>query len=251
MLKKINVSEEFPEPFRKALGFIRKRECVDYHTGQPARYDFSITELLKPLQAIYLARKFDYEVDGLKNTAALMGTAFHHEMESQEIDNPDDYILEARFFKNIDDKVVSGQFDMYHKPTQILWDYKTAGMYKVGKALNSDNRAVDARDWFIQTNVYRYLSGLKCRKIKILAIPKDFKYNNYYKIKQPAVVIDIPLANLDSIERWLFKKVRKVSNMLETEQYPNCSEKDTWSGVFCKDWCDVNSVCDQYQDTKL
>ena len=236
MLKKINISDEYPEHFRKAIEQIRLKDG----------YDFSTTELLKPLQAIHLANKYDYEIDGLKNTAALLGTAFHFFMEHQKVHDESDYILEKRYFKKIGPYIISGQPDVYCKSQKTIWDYKTASMYKVAKIVNGGNILKDGRDWVVQTNAYKWLSEVDCKHIKIMAVIKDFKYRNHYKIKDPAIVIELPILTNKSIERWLVKRIDKIKNVLETGEYPECTDDEIWNGTFCRDWCDVNSVCEQF-----
>lgn len=237
LLKKANISDEYPEPFVKAITEIRTKKD----------YDFSVTELLKPLQAIYLAYTNDYEIDALNNTAALLGTGFHSLMEAQKLINPDDYIIEERFFKSICGMVISGQMDMLHKPTKTIWDYKTSGMYKISKALKSHDLKVDAKEWTIQTNCYNYLGDLNCEHIKVLAIVKDFKNNNTYGIPKPAVVIDVPVLKVATIKKWMEVKVGQIQKVLDTGQYPECTNNQMWNGIRCKDWCDVNMLCKQYQ----
>ena len=239
MLKRATISLEYPEHFRKAIGFVREKEG----------YNYSITELMKPLQAIYLAHNNDYDIDALKNTAALLGTAFHFFMEHQEVENPEDYVMEKRYFKTIEDIVVSGQMDLYHKITRTLWDYKTSGMYKIGKIVKSGDLRKDAREWVIQTNCYRFLSGLRCDHIKVLAIVKDFKYGNNYGLDRPAIVIDLPKIKLDVVEKWLTKRVIKVKGVLKTGEYPECTPEETWGGIRCRDWCDVNVMCKQFKNS--
>ena len=154
--------------------------------------------------------------------------------------------MEERFFKTIGGMVISGQMDLYNKSTKTLWDYKTTGMYKAAKAVKSSDPRKDCREWVIQTNCYRFLSGLQCDHIKILAIVKDFKYSNTYGIKQPAIVIELPKIKLSVIEEWLENRVKKIQQVIKTGKYPECTKEETWGGIRCKDWCDVSHLCSQY-----
>src|SRR3990167_4973840 len=104
MLKKIKASEEFPEQFLVAATHIRQRD-----------YGYSITELQRPLQMLYLQKYHDYEIEVEDIIKALVGTAFHHLMEHQAVSDPNDYIIEERYYKEINGVMVSGQMDMYHK----------------------------------------------------------------------------------------------------------------------------------------
>ena len=67
MLKLARIDDEYPEAFRKAIGYIRKKEG----------YDYSITELSRPLQEIYLSSVNDYEIDALKNQLLLIRMPMH------------------------------------------------------------------------------------------------------------------------------------------------------------------------------
>lgn len=241
MLKKATLenSEKFPEPFVVAVEEIRAKKD----------YDFSVTEIVRPLQMIYLQQTNDYEVDAMNNVQAMMGTAFHYYMESQKtkLKDPDDYIMEQRYYKKIQGLVISGQADLYRKSNKVLWDYKTTSMYKVGKAL-SGNTLENSREWVIQTNCYRYMSNLECKKIMVLAIIKDFKKSNNYGLFKPAVVIELPLIKSESVEKWLDNRVKKIKDVLDTGKFPPCTDEDTWGGRRCKDWCDVNVFCKQCEE---
>lgn len=237
MLKKIKASSEFPEPFLVAATHIRQKD-----------YGYSITELQRPLQMLYLQKHHDYEIEVENIIKALIGTAFHDFMEHQTLSDPNDYVVEERYYKEINGVMISGQIDMYHKSKQTLWDYKTSGMYKINKMLHGELK-VEAKDWMMQTNCYRFLSGLPCSSIKILAVMTDFKKNNTYRIKNNPVVFDIPLVKLDQIEKWLFNRVGKIKRMFETNKYPECTLEETWNGIRCKDWCEVSQFCSQNQKT--
>jgi len=235
---KLENSELFPEHFVKAITHVRVKD----------NYDFSVTEIVRPLQMIYLQRTNDYEIDALNGIKALMGTAFHAYMETQKVKNPDDYVMEKRVFKTIEGITISGQPDLYHKSARTLWDYKTTGMYRANMVLKGDILKTE-REWVIQTNCYRYMAELDCNKIKILAVVTDFRKNNNYGLDKPVIIIDLPTINNDSMEKWLIKRVKKIKETMDVGKYPECSEEETWGGKRCKDWCDVSSFCKQYRKT--
>ena len=102
---------------------------------------YSVTEILKPLQSIYLSRNNPYFIPPDALIFASLGTAWHEKIEKTL--NEDEqtlfsssYIWEEPFevaFVGLAKLV--GRPDLYNTKKKILWDFKTSAFYYTGKYL--------------------------------------------------------------------------------------------------------------------
>lgn len=149
-------------------------------TGKP-----SVTQLIQGTREAYLKIKNDYAIDPLDRAYAVLGTSAHAALENRQ--NDFSFIEES-----IEIEGITGRSDNLERQADgswVLWDHKTAGSFKVAKALGivmvpepivdeqgnpillksgknkgqpktkkvpvQDPDAVDIDDWMLQDNMYR------------------------------------------------------------------------------------------------
>ncbi len=240
----------YPIPLLMAMS--RQREIVD---GL-----YSVTELSKPAQQVYLTRHNPWWVEPESQIFMLTGSAVHHVLEDghKRITNKGDHIVEALNEVTIDTPLgpvrLRGTPDYYDVRRKILWDYKNSKSYPVRKLKNSGGLAWDSEDYFVQLNVYRTLFFPEAERLKLLCVVmgwtnQDMIRDGVRKIEE----IDVPMGDMEEVREWV---VRRLALFMENEQDPStippCTKADMWVDKYnnprrCAEYCAVNRVCPQYQ----
>lgn len=199
--------------------------------------DFSATELLTPPQIHRLERRYadQLEVDVADRVFALLGRAVHHILEENA---PEDHVIEERLYRDIkvDGKTytISGAIDV--QAGKIIRDWKCTS---VGKVMYGDGS-----EWERQLNVYQWLVR-EPRLLEIVAFFRDWKKSQVGKQPKyparPVQKIALKSEPLEVTEQWIASRIR----LLTAEVPQDCTPKDTWNGVRCKDWCNVAQFCPQ------
>lgn len=96
----------------------------------------STTQMLNGTRYEFLRIQKDYGEKPVDRAFALLGT-FHH-LRMQNVQVP-----EALTEEWMEDELGSGMFDTYDAATKTLYDYKTAGGYKVNRVLGKKKITVD------------------------------------------------------------------------------------------------------------
>ena len=162
------------------------------------------------------------------------------------------FITEKRFYKNFpltptQSVEVSGQVDIYHKPTCILYDYKTMadkGIYYLAKGLKEAH--------IIQTNFYRWLLQgiLPVKKIIIHYISmstvcttgKHIVFIDRSKDKSFDLP-DVPMMTEQEFIKKVRPKVAEIHEAFEDGVPPTADGGE--GGWLCKN-CEFKSGCDWY-----
>ena len=212
---------EMPEKFAKVL----KNDYYKKNT------EYSVTQLLKPLQSSILQIRYgdkkEYEIED--RLWSFFGTAFHDAMENAE---DDDSIIEERlkYFK------VSGKFDHFDVKEKTLYDFKFTSVWK---AVYADESSM--KDYQIQLSIYAWLlknAGFEVEKIANILIFRDWKKAEFergkYDISKPYVTVyhDI-LEEIDGIpiKEWIDNKISKLDELKEVkdEDLPECTLEERWA----------------------
>lgn len=219
--------------------------------------DISVTELINPPRIRILRKKhydeIETDAEGLLNVT--VGNCIHDGIETATKTG----IAERRLDVTIRGWKLSGGMDHYHEGT--LTDYKTANKWKT--VLSDDGRI---EEWEKQLNVYAYI--LKCNghpvsDLQIWAYFKDWnrgefgQYSKKGQIFRPNLSCGYPEKEWLTIpiELWSPEKTRayveeRVRLHQEAEtNLPECPREALWGGRRCRDYCDVNKWCLQYQST--
>lgn len=188
-------------------------------------FDISATKLIDSPQIAQFWREHGAEVveDVSDRVWSAFGSAVHYVFEDANTANPE-ILMEKRFTKDFDGKIVSAQIDAYEPATGALSDLKTCSVYKILKG--------DVAQWEKQLNVGAHLmraNGYEVKKLQIVAIVKDWSRakagteRNYPKL--PITVVDIPLWTPETAEAYI--RERLEAHFGDGEK--KCSDEDRWT----------------------
>ena len=247
-------------------------------TGKP-----SATQLINGTRLAYLQITQDYAINPFGRAFALLGTRHHMKLDKVA------QKLNALSEEKLQDEETTGILDLLVPDETItheayeLWDYKTAGSFKVAKALGlvskkipapngecyktsgkwgktgdpklvtiweADPAKVDIWEWEYQSNNYRL-------KIEGCGFPVSRMFNQITVRDGGTIVASnrgiaeniykIPIRRLDdNLVRGYFKVKRlALLNALACEELPQpCSKAESWGGRRCQGFCDVQEFCD-------
>ena len=191
---------------------------------------YSATTLNKGAKEIVLTdRHFDeLEADAADSVWAVWGTAVHALLESQKDDN----FHEEKFKVPVLNSYVTGQVDSYDMERGIIYDWKTASVWKV--------QLGDFADWRLQGLAYAWLltkRGLAVNKCRFVALLKDHsktKAKNDREYPQSPVFVyefDVKPDDLAATERRITNKVAEIeaAYKLADDEIAECSAAERWA----------------------
>lgn len=192
--------------------------------------EFSATTLNKGIKEIVLAdRHFDeIEIEASDNVWAVFGNAVHEIMEKQEDGN----FHEEKFRVGVLHSVVTGQVDSYDMENGIIFDWKTASVWKV--------QFEDFDDWKKQGLTYAWLlkqSGLDVKKCRFVAFLKDHSKTKartdkgYPQLPVHVYEFDVTADDLKATEERIYQKVQalELARTLEDNDIPPCTKEERWA----------------------
>lgn len=177
-------------------------------TYDKGRANISVTGLIQSPRVRILGKEGNrYDVSDMVWTS--FGTAWHsHAQAALNGYNPD-WVVEERYFVDVNGWVVSGQADLQTTKddgTIHLWDWKVTTTNKIAKGL--------AAEWEQQLNCYAYLIRRSTGKIvtsaTVLAILRDYKRNLFKRQEHgecAVSVMDIVLWPKDQQESYITQRV--------------------------------------------
>jgi hypothetical protein len=191
---------------------------------------FSATTLNKGAKEIILTdRHFDeITVDAADSVWAVFGTAVHAIFESQ----PDTNFHEERFKVPVSNSFVTGQVDCYDMEHGVIYDWKTASVWKV--------QFKDFSDWRAQGLTYAYLlqqSGLEVTKCRFVALLKDHSKTKartdatYPQSPTFIFEFDVTPEALEETRDRILNKVLEIEAAYELEDdfIEPCSDDERWA----------------------
>lgn len=207
-------------------GFVRA--CDTKAHNEPG--SVSATTLLKGTKEIILTeRHWDELEDDVANRVwAIWGTAVHSLLE---IETPDTFVEES-VSAVVNRMEVTGRVDCYDPKNAVLYDYKTASVWKV--------LYKEFDDWRKQGLIYAWLlmkNGFAVKKCRFIAMLKDHskskaKYDASYP-QSPVYVYEFDVTSVDlmEIESFIINKVLDIqaNNLLTDNAIPACSEAERWA----------------------
>ena len=214
---------------------VRAVQNNDYNKGDA---DFSATELLKPPQINRLFHEHEQDIseDVADVIYRVLGSGIHEVLEKAY--EGTEGVLEERLFATIDDVTISGAVDLreFHK----IMDYKVTATYTIIRA--------EHESWEQQLNIYDWLAWKNdhvVNELEVIAILRDWKKSQRFKANYPDQgVITLPIEQWDHDRQEEF--IRRMIKEQQEDPPRYCTSEETWSGVRCKDWCNVSSFCKQY-----
>lgn len=206
--------------------------------------DFTSTQLSNPPRAEALKFLFPdkMERDVSSMLPSILGQAIHAVLERGA--RPGIDIIEKRYFADIAGVKLGGKIDLYDPETKTLYEYKSC----LTKAFSKKNGGGGKPEWIAQASVNKYLMNLnlvEVNKVVIAGFLVDWR-------PWMAEEVSVPIPRLE-IETWSEEKTKTYIesriklHLAARELLPHCSSKETWGGSMCKNYCEVNKICTQYQ----
>ncbi len=201
-----------------------------YHTLTTNNYskgtrpsDISVTRLIDSPQVNQLRFEHSNElIEDVKDRVwSIWGSAVHSVVESTNESNSD-VLTEKRFYNEYDNKVVTGQIDVYDMTDKILYDVKTVSAWNL---VNGHKKS-----WEFQLNVLADImiaNGWKVKGIAIVAVARDWNARQASTTEaypqHAMTVVDIPLW-IPSIRKKYIDQ--QLSRHFKEEHY--CTPEERW-----------------------
>jgi hypothetical protein len=193
--------------------------------------DYSVTELLKPPQAVVLAKrhKDKLEDDVQDRLWSLYGQVAHLILERANLSD----LSEKRFFAEFLGKTVSGQIDSLSIEGGVLsdWKFTTSWGFKIGKAPKPEFTA--------QLNMQLELlrrNDLDAQKLQIVGLLRDhskleaMRTEDYPKF--PVVVQPIEMWSRERTSAFIEERVsihEAAKFAVDDADLPECTEEEMWA----------------------
>lgn len=234
---KYTPSKNLPEALNNLI-------CNGGHSRKRTEVEFSVTDITKPTQMVYLTRKHDDEIvlPAEEGIWMMFGSLLHNQLQQHAGNNAlvEEKIrvnipLEIRHDNDIAERVeftLTGMPDHYTEDDGgTITDYKSTSVFSVKDALT--NKGKD--EWTLQLNCYRYIMrhiGFKVSKLKIVAICKDWRRSEASRDPSyPAAIttIDIPVMDDDEIENVIQSKLFLHYMAIKYHNVPQCTDEERWA----------------------
>ncbi|WP_147613044.1 DUF2188 domain-containing protein [Treponema pectinovorum] len=217
---KVTNNLHLPQAFVKAVS-------VERHNKKGS---VSATTLNKGVKEIILTERYydDLSVDASDSIWAVFGTAVHSIFEKFEDGNFHEEKIETKVLNT----TVTGTVDSYDMKNGIIYDWKTASVYKVMLG--------DFKDWKQQGLVYAMLlkeQGLDVNKCRFIALLKDHskskaRTDDSYP-QSPVFVYEFDVFEED-IESTKLRVAEKIKLLEESEdktdeEIPVCTKEERWA----------------------
>lgn len=242
---------KYSNKYNLPAAFVRAVEKDPYDKGES---DFSATGLAEPPRATVLKAQYGDKlvVDVSSRVASIIGQGAHSVAERAA--RPSIDLCEKRFFADfiVDGLkyIISAQIDLYEQDSCALYDWKTAKAYAFSKKAGGGKKP----EWIQQMNVGAEIMrrhGHIVKALGVIAMLKDFKDNEAGQNGMPeteVISVEIPLWEPAKTIEYIESRIRL--HIAARTNLPKCSSTENWGGRKCGKWCDANSVCEQYQNSK-
>lgn len=216
---------------------------------------YSVTEILKPYQVIYLSRKYDHYATPESLIWMIAGSAAHGIIESGGRKLKDQKAHRVEVYNEVDLLFVKsrGTYDYWDGPRKIIWDFKNSKVFPV-KKLKEAAKAGDwqADDYFKQLNIYRAFFKPEAEKLRLECLVQGWDKriaarDGLKKIE----TIEVPIAPIPLVKEWTIARLKNIvsfeSGMIAP---PPCTTEETWNGVRCAEYCPAADSCAQFKRSK-
>ena len=197
------------------------------------RANISVTGLIQSPRVRILSKSGN-RFDVADMVWSSFGTAWHSHAQAALQDYNPEWIVEERYFVDVNGWIVSGQADLQTTKddgTIHLWDWKVTTTTKIAKGL--------AAEWEQQLNCYAYLIRRSTGKIvtsaTVLAVLRDFKRNLFKKQEHGQCAVSVMNINLwpkDQQESYIKQRVAlhqevEMSHAMG-EKLIHCTDLEQW-----------------------
>jgi hypothetical protein len=245
----------------------------------------STTQLINGTRLAYLQLVENYAVNPIKRAFALLGSQHHGRLES--VTKRMNALAEEKL-----DGDVTGILDLLcpdettEQEAYELWDYKTAGSYKVAKALGlvgtkvpsptgetyktsgkwgkagdiklvktwvPNATAQDIWEWEYQINHYRVkieAIGFPVSKMFVQITVRDGGTASARGRGITEEICKVPIRRIPDniiIDYFAQKRRQLLAGLVKRRLPPLCNEAETWQGRRCNGFCDVAEFCPNHK----
>jgi hypothetical protein len=195
--------------------------------GYQKKGDFSITELIKPVQIRALEKRYDDQitVDVSDRLWLLLGSSVHYVLEQGKLD---EHLIEERLCIDVNGFKVSGKIDLYSGTEKKVIDYKVTSVW----SFMFGNKP----EWEAQLNLYKLLyekAGFSVDGLEIHAILRDWQQSKVNGNGYPAIPFQkslIPVWTTAQAMAYLEERIKlhTEAESLPDEKLPECTAKEKW-----------------------
>lgn len=234
---------KLPEPIYQAI--VRD----PYNSGGA---NITVTQLIRPPRPVQLMKRHEAKLveDISGRLWSMYGQLMHALLERALPKEQNDYILERRLFTEINNWKVSGQFDLYERATETLFDYKFVGAYAIKLALREGKI-----EWEQQLNSLAFLArknNIPVKHLKIIGCARDYSERVEAEGLAPIETINFRTWPDEMAEKFVTSRVKMHQDavMLSDEKLPECSKEERWAtnakgeSKNCLRYCGARTVCD-------
>ena len=196
--------------------------------------DYSVTTLIDSPRVVQLTKRYKELIKKKPEQmiSAFVGSCVHSGFEDglrlqSLIDNK--YDVERTVFDKIEDRLISGQFDIL-MDQKHLYDIKTCKVWK--KVFDPG-----MEDWHKQQNIYAYLlhrRGMDVKSLNIIALYLDWKSMDAARKpempQEPVEEYELNFWPYDKTEQFLFERINMMKDTEKTpdESLPLCTSEEMW-----------------------
>jgi hypothetical protein len=194
------------------------------------------------------------EQDIADTIAMRYGTAIHAAFEEVKLD-PAVFSQEKRVFAQINNRTISGKYDMlrkYEDDTYMLIDLKSTSVWKyVYQEFDEYLKQLSIYKWILEKNGKKIRGAAEIMMIFTDWSRKSAKDGGNYPPSR-IVIQPIPLWPSDVTEKFILDKLRELdaAKALKDDDLPFCSDSDLWRDVK-KDKYAVKARPDSPKATKV
>lgn len=234
---------KLPEPIYQAI--IRD----PYNSGGA---NITVTQLIRPPRPIQLMKRHESKLveDISGRLWSMYGQLMHALLERALPNDQKDYILEKRLFTEVNNWRVSGQFDLYERATETIFDYKFVGAYAIKLALREGRP-----EWEEQLNSLAFLArrnGIPVKHLKIIGCARDYSERVEAEGLAPIETITFKVWPDQSAEEFVTTRVKlhQDAMLLPDNKLPECTREERWANNSknesknCLRYCGARTVCD-------
>ncbi len=241
--------QRFTNKKNHPLAFVHAVLNDSYSRGDS---EYSATTLISPprIEALKNIHKNDIILDIDDRVFILYGKMGHELLETagRGIGRG---MVEHRFFGTINGTKISAQIDSLDlEEDGTLTDYKFTTVYGFKRGSKPKD------DWIKQMNIQLELilqnpettNGLKVERMRIWGLLRDWRPSESKRgagYPNKLAYHSIPMHPREKTQAMIARAID--AHKAAKERLPLCTSEDNWDGKRCADYCDVSSVCDQYQ----
>jgi hypothetical protein len=210
---------------------------------------YSVTEILKPYQLIYLARHNDWWATPESLIWMVAGSAAHSIIEEggRLLDDQGNHKVEVYNEVDLGIAKLRGTYDYWDVPRKTLWDFKNSKVYPV-KKMKAAEKAGDWRgdDYFKQLNIYRTFFKPEADRLRLEVIVQGWTKREV-GIKK-IETIEVPIGPEADVRNFTMGQLENITYIESgATNAPQCTTEETWNGVRCAEYCVAANFCPQFK----